>query len=379
MSRLRNPKHMISGRVGKRVGFAMLYVAVTLLCITSICYSLEPVYIEFLYYDRFCQGCLETLRDYQAYLHNREVVMNIQRDYGERVIVKQIFFFSEEGLEKMRQYNLSLVDWNSIVVNGEIVLPGGKRFVNETLLREIIDLYLTNSSINLPIINLGRREPTIRMPMEVMATAFILGFFESFSPCVLIMLSFIVGYTLSDKNQSQAGKRFFKVLIFGVSFVLASAIFGLICGSLFSLAGTLRLYLTLIICLLAIIFGFNLLGLIKFPVQSKPLIKKVAKRYALGYIKIFSLGLIFYFLDPCIAPIFASITAILFSGELALALFLFCIGEMIPFIGAGLFTGSISKISREVYKHRVILRGISGVILIGYATYILLHLIIGLM
>ncbi|MEM1543534.1 MAG: cytochrome c biogenesis protein CcdA, partial [Candidatus Bathyarchaeia archaeon] len=376
MFRLQNPKYIIFGGVGERIGFVMLCVAMTLLYITSVCYSLEPVRIEFLYYDRFCQGCLETMRDHQAYLHNREVLMSIQRDYGERVIVKEIFFFSEEGLEKMKQYNLGLGDWNSIIVNGELVLRGGKRFINETLLREIIDLYLTNSSINPQIINSDQKEPTIYMPMGIMATAFILGFFESFSPCVLIMLSFVVGYTLSDRNQFRAREGFFKVLIFGISFTLASAIFGLICGSLFSLTSTPRLYLTLIVCFLAIIFGFNLLGIIKFPIQSKPLIKKLLKRYALGYIKIFLLGLIFYFLDPCIAPIFASITAILFSGELAFALFLFCIGEMIPFVGAGLLAGSISKISREAYKHRVILRGISGAILIGYAIYILLHSII---
>jgi len=308
--------------------------------------------------------------------------MNIQKDYGEKVVVKQIFFFSEEGLKKMREYNLSLEDWNSIVVNGEIVLLGGKRFINETLLREIIDLYLTNSSVETQLINQlvnsSQGGLATYASTGIMATSFILGFFESFSPCVLVMLSFIVGYTLSDKSQFQMKEGFLKVIVFGASFILASVALSLICGSLFFSAGNLQSYLSLIISLLAIIFGFNLLGLLESPVQSKPLLRRVAKKYALGYIKIFLLGLMFYFLDPCIAPIFASITAILFSEELIFALLLFCIGEMTPFIVAGLLAGSISKISREAYKHRTILRGISGAILIGYATYLLIHSIIGL-
>lgn len=334
--------------------------------INTYCYSLQQVYIEFLYYDRFCQYCPESAEDYIRYRHNLEILTNIQRDYGEKIVVKYIFFFSEEGLEKVKQYNLSLKDWNIIVVNGKIILGRDEKYVNETLLREIIDSQLAGLNQNDQMEYIGA---------GIIATAFILGFFESFSPCVLIMLSFIVGYTSSDEDKSRTKGGFLKVMSFGASFIFASAIFSWMSNLFFSSAPFLRSYLTLVICFLAIIFGFNLVGLLKFPEPSKFFIRKAARKYAFGYIKIFLLGLMFYFLDPCIAPIFASMVTILFSEAFSFALFFFCIGVMVPFIVAGLFVGSISKISRGAYIHRTILRSISGIILMGYASYLLFQLI----
>ena len=74
------------------------------------------------------------------YLHNSRVATEIQADYGDKVVVNWIPFFPE-GLEKVKQYNLSLGDWNSIVVNQETVLLGGDKLVNETYLRQIILLF----------------------------------------------------------------------------------------------------------------------------------------------------------------------------------------------------------------------------------------------
>jgi len=90
--------------------------------------------------------------------------------------------------------------------------------------------------------------------------AFSLGFFETFSPCLIIMLLFILGYTLSDSIRSKEG--FFKVMI--------------------------------------------------------------------------------------------------------------CIGALMPFFGIGIFAGSILKLSRKAYRHKSVLRGLSDMILIGYALYLVL-------
>lgn len=352
------------GKIVKKETFLpLLCVIIIFILVINVCYTLQRVQIEFLYNDHFCQYCAEYVNDYMAYVHNREVLMNIEKDYGENVTVVWIPFFSEEGFKKVEQYNLSLRDWNSIVVNQKIVLGGGDKYVNETLLREIIDSQL--ASLN------QQKPPTTYTVTGVMATAFVLGFFESFSPCVLIMLSFIVGYTLGDKNNLQLKEGFLKVMTFGAGFIFSSVILGVVCGLLFSSMPDLQLYLTLIVCSLAIILGFNLLGFLKSPIQLKPLISKIAKKYVLNYIGIFSLGLMFYFLDPCISPIFASMTAVLFSNIFIVALFFFCIGAMLPFIGVGLFVGSISKITRKAYKHRFLLRSVSGAILIGYASYLI--------
>ena len=320
---------------------------------------------------------------YEVYLHNSKVVTDIQRDYGEKVVVERIFFFSDIGLEKVEEYNLSLGDWNTIVVNHE-VLVGGDKFVNETYLRQTIDSYLeeqrtyihdiavltveassynvfvgdtvevsvavknegnyseaesfsvkvfineslfvesniltlepnktleVNFTLNFSNIAPGRyilkvlagpvenevdiKDNKREFEIEVgkitsylpdmpsidasiigpLTAAFILGFFETFSPCLIILLSFIVGYTLSGEVKFKEG--FAKIMVFGAGFVSASAILGLACGLLFFSMPHLQVSLTLAVCFFAIIFSLNLLGLLKFPFQTKLLVSKIAKK-----------------------------------------------------------------------------------------------------
>jgi cytochrome c biogenesis protein CcdA len=431
-------------------------------------HSIEPVVIEFLYYIPTCPGCDPIY--HEVYDYNRQVLINIQYDYGSKVLIKYIEFFSLEGQEKVEQYHLGPDDWNSIVVNYAIVLStsGGKQYVNETYLRELIDFYLgespqvehniailslmpsqtsasrgekvnlivtvANSGMNTESFNvstyynetlietqtvtslspnasqtmvfvwdttnktlgnyiikakaelssnetdLSDNERTCEIKvkessnspeglMAILTLAITLGFFETFSPCVMIMLSFILSYTISKTTGFKSG--FLQVMTFGAGFLSAAAILGLAFGMLFLSMATLRYYLTWIVCIFAIIFGLSLLGILKAPFETKPLIKKLARKYAFTYVGLIILGFIFYFLDPCIAPIFVSMVPVLFSGYLILILLVFCIGAVIPFIGIGLFAGSISKLVRSTYRHQFIIRAISGLLLIGYALYLI--------
>lgn len=165
-------------------------------------------------------------------------------------------------------------------------------------------------------------------------------------------------------------------MVFGAGFILATAIIGLACGLFLFSVPNLHSYLMMAVCIFAIIFGLNLLGILKFPalIQTKSFVRKIARRYVFTYVGIFMLGFIFYFLDPCIAPVYASMAAVLFSNVFLLGMLTFCIGAIIPFIGIGLFTSSIPKITRKVYKHSHLFRGISGIILMGYALYLITSL-----
>jgi len=82
-------------------------------------------------------------------------------------------------------------------------------------------------------------------------------------------------------------------------------------------------------------------------------------------------GFTFYFLDPCIAPILVAMLPLLVYDVLPLVLFVFCLGTIIPFVGIGIFAGSVSKLARVTYRQRFLIRAISGLILIGYALYLL--------
>jgi len=141
-------------------------------------------------------------------------------------------------------------------------------------------------------------------------------------------------------------------MIFGAGFVSATALIGLAFG-IWHLRFCHYFWITLVRSVEIIILD-----------TSQTSNKEDCKKICSVYIGIFLLGFIFYFLDPCIAPIFASMASILFSEVFLLGMLIFCIGAMIPFIGIGLFTSSISKITRKVYRYRHIFRGISGLILL---------------
>ena len=74
-------------------------------------------------------------------------------------------------------------------------------------------------------------------------------------------------------------------MIFGAGFVSATAIIGLAFGLILFSVPTLHSYLMLAVCAFAIIFGLHLLGLLKLPslIQTKPLIRKIARKYVSVY------------------------------------------------------------------------------------------------
>ena len=99
------------------------------------------------------------------------------------------------------------------MVNQETVLLGGDKLVNETYLRQIIDLYLEQcvrvSDTSVDVSAAG-----------FLVTAFILGFFETFSPRLIIMLSFIASYTFGSGVEFREG--FTRIMIFGAGSVSAT-------------------------------------------------------------------------------------------------------------------------------------------------------------
>jgi cytochrome c biogenesis protein CcdA len=218
-----------------------------------------------------------------------------------------------------------------------------------------------------------KEAPLTTSLVALLALAFTFGFFETFSPCLIILLSFILSYTVGKTTKFKTS--FLQVMVFAIGFLAAAMLLGAAFGLMFLSLEIIRVYLTLAVCIFAVVFGLNLLGVFKLPFETKPATKELAKKYSVSFIGIPVLGFVFYFLDPCIAPIFVSMVPILFSNALPLILLVFCIGATIPFIAIGLFAGSISKLARTTYRHRSIIRGISGLILISYAIYLIISVI----
>jgi len=338
----------------------VLFSFVLFLLSFEIAYSSEYVVVEFFYWDpSLCPSCPNY--ENEKFLYINKTMNEIQSEDEGRVLVKWVEYASEDRLKKGSLY--TDIPPNSIVVNGEFVISS--RDFNEIYVREVIDAYLEKTT-----------PPPFPQSslIAVLAPAFLFGFFETFTPCLIVLLSFILSYTIAGTTQFREGVL--HVMCFGAGFVFAACLLGLTVGLIFlSLAGVYTL-LMLIICIFAIFYGLYLIGLnrlgflnIKFKTNS--LVKKLSKRYMSTHRGLFLLGFIFYFLDPCIAPIFFSMLPFLHSEHLPLILMVFCLGVTIPFIGVGIFAGSISKFARSAYIYKSKIRGVSGLILIAYSLYLL--------
>ena len=356
--------------------YSLLSFALFLILIINVVYSSEQVTIIFLYWDPStdgdCPTCDAWIALYEDFLEKNDTINRIQND-ADDVVIKWIEYHSTEGVRECENYGVNAP--NSIVIideEGNFTRVIGD--FNETYIREVIDAYLAESDRH----HLLQSPPLI----AILGLAFSFGFFETFSPCLIILLSFVLSYTVGETT-TRFKEGLLRVMSFGIGFVSASmlVLFGLAVG-LIIISSMLRIqnFLMWVICVFAILFGIDLLGInvfkfIKVKVETKSLIQKLARKSASTYIGLITLGFIFYFLDPCLAPIFAlmitTFQPTLLLEFLPLILLTFCFGVLIPFIGIGVIAGSISKLARSTYRHRSEIRAISGLILILYTLYII--------
>ncbi|MEM3641641.1 MAG: hypothetical protein QXH37_06960, partial [Candidatus Bathyarchaeia archaeon] len=254
-------------------------IAIDLLLIGTV-YSAEPVTIEFLYYYDPCPTCPKEL-----YLHNKEVVDRIESNYGNNVSVMRIPFYSAEGEEKRKQYNIKVWEQNAIVINCEVVITG---YADETYVRECVDYFL-GLKPSLPVSPQQPSSPTQTSLLALLTISFAFGFFETFSPCLIVMLSFILSYTITELSSFR--EKFSQVMSFGAGFVIATFLmFAITAVGIISVATMLHMQHVLmwIFCAFAILFGFNLLGfnifkIFKIKAETKPLIQRLTKKYAFTY------------------------------------------------------------------------------------------------
>ncbi|MBX5327747.1 MAG: cytochrome c biogenesis protein CcdA [Candidatus Bathyarchaeota archaeon] len=322
-------------------------VAIILLlaCLQLVYASPATVFVEFFYFPSGCTSCDKA----------KPLILQTEKEYDGKIDVEWIDVSRSEGLQRFRQYNLTRVP--AVVVNHEYTILSNE--ISLEKLRTVIEAYLQETPL----------PPSSSTPLNLIV-AFSLGFFETFSPCLIAILSFILSYTIGKATRFKEGMLY--VIIFGIGFVSAAIFIGVTFALVLISMPSLQNAFVWIICAFVIIFGFNLLGLFKLPFQTKSLVKKLTERYAFTYAGLFSLGFLFYFLDPCISPFLFSVLVMLQNSEFTLPLILFCLGAILPFIFIGIAAGSASKLTRKTYKHRRKIRVISGLILISYALYLIL-------
>jgi cytochrome c-type biogenesis protein len=333
-------------------------------------YSPEQVVIEFLYYNPsaypgYRETCTPCHEAYLEFLSKQDVVNRIEDYYGSLVFVNRTDILSPEGLSKKSSY--AVLKFNSLVIKdseGNFTVVEGD--FNETYIRDVINAYLGGES----------PPPQSLSPLAaLLVTSFSVGFLESFSPCLIALLSFVLSYTISNTTKFREG--LLQVMTFGVGFIFAAALLGLAVGLMFISVPLIHNAIMWVVVIFAIFFGLDLLGinilqLLKINFETKPLITKLSRKYVFTYTGLILLGFVFYFLDPCIAPIFVPMLNILLPEYFSLTFFVFCIGALVPFVIFGVVAGSMSKLARSTYRHRSKIRAISGLILMAYAIYLII-------
>jgi len=351
-------------KLSSRFALSNMFVLALLLIFVIDVYSESVVFIEFFYIDPSkspfaCWTCEGWKDSWRIFLEAKNLIDDIKKEYGDQVEIERVDKRTIEGRDRFNQYNLTTPQ--AVVINRTIKLEGEQ--ITYENLTKVIDEYLAGEE----------PDPFQPQPLTIIG-AFSLGFFETFSPCLIAMLAFILSYTIGKTTRFK--ESMLRVMTFGIGFVSAAVLLGATVALMLISMPSIQVVLAWIMCIFVILFGLNLLGLLNVPIQTKPLVKKLAGKYATTYIGLLLLGFIFYFLDPCIAPFAFTMLIMLQNFEFMLPLMVFCLGAIIPFIGIGIVAGYTSKLARITYKHRSKIRAISGLILIVYALYLIIFILL---
>ncbi len=209
-------------------------------------------------------------------------------------------------------------------------------------------------------------------------TVFIQGLFSFFSPCVLPLIPLYIGYLsggakTTDENGNISYKRsrvirntFFFVL--GVSF--AFFLLGLGFTAIGRFFHNYQTWFTRIGGIVIFLFGLYQLGLFGSNVfQKEHRISFQPDTLVINPLTALVLGFTFSFAwTPCVGPALASVLLLAASASSAVTGFVligvYTLGFVLPFMGVGVFTGSLLEFFK---KHRAVVKytvKISGVLML---------------
>lgn len=219
-------------------------------------------------------------------------------------------------------------------------------------------------------------EENVTLPIAVLA-----GLLSFASPCVMPLVPAFVGYLGGTTvKQADAAPRRLDTFWHALAFVIGFTVIFVALGASFGLLGQL-LYDALPVIqkvggIIIIVFGLNMLGLVKIPFLYQERRIEMQKRADLGYLSSFLMGLFFSAgWVPCVGPILAAIlllaSDVQTAGRGAALLAAYSLGLGIPFLAVGLAFNALSGLLRRANRYLNIVSIISGVflILVGVAIF----------
>jgi cytochrome c-type biogenesis protein len=199
--------------------------------------------------------------------------------------------------------------------------------------------------------------------------AVLVGVVGFLSPCVLPLvpgyLSYVAGLSGDGARPSQRRMAFGALLFvlgFTIIFVLQGALFGELGAQIFAHQRVLEQIMGVVTILLGVVF-LGGIGLLQREV-------KVHRLPRPGLVGAPLLGATFGLAwTPCLTPTFSAVVSLsavqATAGRGALLTFFYCLGLGLPFILVALGFGWVSSALTFIRKHRRVVSGVGGVLLIA--------------
>lgn len=295
-------------------------------------------------------------------------MQQLKEDYGTDLKVIEYDVYSTEGWELYTSYGFTVTP--AVAINEESAIEHPETTYDR--LSEIIDDYIA-----------GEGSGYSNITQWSIPVAFTLGFFSSFSPCLMAVLSFILAYTAgTSKKKSEAmGKSMF----FGLGLVIMYTLIAVIMALLGRQLTNLKFYMSLFGSMVTFVLGLNLINyvvqVVEFPVSTKNFSSKMVKQFVgeKGFLGAVILGIIFSAVKlPCAAPALVVIlTQIVDKGDMMFGLMLiasFSVGVLLPFFFIGLISGGTTDMAKKVRWSgffRTFIWGGSGLVVMGVSAWIL--------
>lgn len=212
----------------------------------------------------------------------------------------------------------------------------------------------------------------------LLLTAFAAGVVSFASPCVLPLmpayLGFITGRSAEELQTADRRARA-HVLTQGLAFVAGLACIFAVLGASASLLGQTLLTNLPIVWkvggILVVIFGLQMLGIIKIPLLYRTArVGEIRPNRQGTYAGAFIVGLAFGAgWTPCVGPFLAGLLGLASQqetvGEGVLLLLVYAFGLGLPFLLAGLAVNRSLSLARGIRPHMLAIERLSGVLLIG--------------
>lgn len=196
---------------------------------------------------------------------------------------------------------------------------------------------------------------------ETLFLVFSAGLLTSLGPCSLSLLPITIAYIGGTENNK------FKLFSFAGGVIFSLIILGALSGFLGKIYGQLPPIYTSFVALVAIIMGFNLLGVLKFQLPNGPDLFLMKNKIP-SLLGPFAIGGAFGLASsPCITPVLATLLAWVSQSRnpviSIIFLFFFGLGQVAPLIIAGATTENLKQFL-AIRQYSQIIPTLSGLFLV---------------